>query len=276
VPSKIQYREREPIEEHFDALIIGSDQIWRKDSSSGAFDGRFFGDGFLDYNRLISYSASMGIVSFTEDDIKYLTHRLRRFSKISVRERALADRLFAMGFDVSVTMDPVFLLKKHDWISRLSLRPIRTSGKPYLFFYNHNYSRQAIRLVKRISKLRGLKVIEVNSFVRARNMRNLFHNAASPRRFLELMLHSDYVVTTSFHGAAFSVLFNKPFVALGMDHNFERVGTLLETTGLERFYISASQNVELFEPCDIDYSYANTRIASAVAASVDYLDLALR
>ncbi len=213
----------------YDLIIAGSDQIWNRKLTGGT-DPLYWG-AFLRSGKtaMVSYAASMedGLDGITEAEVrKYLP----RFNALSVREASLAQKLKALlpHTDVAVTADPTLLLRTEQWdeISAPALTDV-----PYLLFYQVRKSVKAYELARNLAERKGLKLVCLSAKVELENSMEVA--AASPEEFISLFRHASYVVTTSFHGTVFSVVFRKEFVCpLVDDGKNSRQDSLLSALGL--------------------------------------------
>lgn len=218
----------------FDAIVLGSDQIWNPQITEG-FDPVYFGDFKLPNKcKVISYAASVGSIKNIiglEDKFKML---LKHIDCISVREKSLADYVdtFAWGKLVSVVIDPVLLVGKNIFTS-MNLK--RKHNKPYLLVFrlsHHSYGEMLV-LANQIASQKGLDVIDLVSsseVLRNKKMRM----SETVEGFISLFMYADYVLTSSFHGTIFSLIFEKDFnTIISEDWTSERMISLLSLLGLE-------------------------------------------
>lgn len=213
----------------YDAIFYGSDQIWNPNITGGV-DHVYFGQGFG--NAKIAYGASDGGKLKVTSEIKRL---LQKFSALSVREKSIAEKFAGLGIRTSIVCDPVFLLSVDEW-RKVAVLP---HEKNYVFAYkvseNPFFDAEAEKIGKKLKK----KVIQV---VYVKHRRKFFCKSQkiiqgiSPFEFIGYIAAADFVLTTSFHGTAFSILFNRPFCALEIDSGSERITELLEAIGLEKRY----------------------------------------
>ena len=210
----------------YDYYISGSDQIWNTVPRDA--DNAYFLP-FVKTGKKIAYAPSFGQFSnikLTKDIQQYI----KDYDYISVREKYGQTLVGSItGEEPPVMPDPTLLLSVDEW-DTLAEKPIL--NEDYLFFYTLFASPQVIKVVKEISKRLNLKVVISN----VSNQYEIFSGfkkitTAGPREFLSLIKHAKFICVTSFHGAVFSILFNKPFFAInGMKDN--RVATLLQLTDL--------------------------------------------
>ena len=120
--------------EHFNCLISGSDQLWNPDIFGGLDTAYFlnFGDEGC---RRVSYAASAGSHTFSEEEIKLIKPLLKRYDAISVRETGLKKQIdHILGTDVQVVLDPTFLLTGEEWLKQIGdVRTLPQNG--YILLY---------------------------------------------------------------------------------------------------------------------------------------------
>ena len=238
----------------FDIVVYGSDQIWRynKFPKFVGYDPVYWGE-FPTNKRMkkVAYAASMGFARIIEGHEEILAKYLKNFDLISVREQQMCSLLQPMTEKtIYHVLDPVFLLDQLDWDLMVS-RKLHVPDK-YLLLYNLSNSLKAIELANKISKLHGYRVIEITGEIRP--FRNPFktRQSAGPMDFISLISKASFVISTSFHGVAFSLVYKKQFFALGMNDNADRVHSLLDCLQIPERYL---EHTHEFTNCpDINYS----------------------
>lgn len=257
----------------FDCVIYGSDQIWRKQSdiSNIGYNRWYFGSGNIVAPRKIAYAGSMGIIDADEQDKTFLSNSFKNFDFLSVREKDLYLFLNTLGYEPQVVSDPVFLLPKEQW--RILERKTFLKNDKYILFYNLLNKKESGELVSNIQKKTGLPVKEINMKLDFYHIGKRYVKCASIEEFLELIDRAEYVVSNSFHGVAFSIIFEKQFYAAGMGDKASRVLSLLQIAGIENRYVDAKISVD---PKDmIDYSVVRKNMMKLIEHSQMYLKNAL-
>lgn len=234
------------INNDFDLYIIGSDQVWRPiKGGTDKYDDIFFGEfNARKGKKVISYAASMGGIQGSRQSRKYFTERLEKFNYISVREDSLKKFLELLTKkEVKTVVDPTFLVEKKFWDSLLIKPKIKT---PYLLLYQVNRDEQASIVAKNIANYYNFKLIEVTSKVLLKNNKNKnLYQCASPQQFLGLIKYANFIVTTSFHGTAFSLIFEKPFLSIKLNKTSDcRIESLLKRVELSNRFINKNESVD--------------------------------
>ena len=273
VEKRIREFEVESIAKKYDALVCGSDQIWSRNKKlydrSDVFYLNFPYDG-----KKISYSASFGdSLKDDEKEIYEMVTYLKKFDYISVREQEARQYLKKGGIDASVCLDPTLLLNQARWES---LSPKPSVNEEYILYYSVNSRKYSISMAQKISKMTGLKVIELNPHPKSWNSGFKKQYSSGPKEFLGYIKHAKYVVTNSFHGTAFSIIFNKPFISVFDESNGKmirenRKANLLEAVGLESCMKVISSEVDLLLIENIDWKSVKNKLDDMVKKSIEYL-----
>lgn len=255
--------------EQYDMVVYGSDQIWRKQNLGGVgFDSWYFGSDNVQSLRKVVYAGSMGAVSLDSKDEAFVLQQMKNFDALSVRERDLHDFFSSKGIESQLVCDPVFLLSKNEWLEVASRK---STKKKYILFYNLLNSPNSVSFANQLSKKTGLPVIEINKVLNfSRFISRRYVSCASVEQFLGLISHAEYVVSNSFHGVAFSMLFERNFFAVGMGKKANRVVTLLQISGILDRYIDKDFPIDYDKP--ILYAVVNERINAIKQLSMCYLN----
>lgn len=191
----------------FDAYIVGSDQVWRKKITREYGIKTYFFDFLYDQQLLkIAFAASLGTNEneLSDNEIEELKHYYSKFDFTSVREESGAELLNQYRFDKpapTVLLDPTFLLSKDDYRNLINKgRTIPSSGNMFCYILDRNEHKR--KIINDESKKRDLK-----PFYASLNDECSF----SIYQWLRSFEDSEFIVTDSFHGVVFSIIFNKPF-----------------------------------------------------------------
>lgn len=254
-------------EKEYDLLIYGSDTIWERYKNHG-YDDAYWGSEKLRAKRKIAYSASASMHNFSEESDRLFREYLPRFDAVSVREdvlRAYLRRLTEVP--ILHTCDPVFLLDLGDYDAVMAGRIV---SEDYAVIYNRQLSRKLPEISRTVQEKTGLPVYILPGDGTLRSGEGeVLRNDMGPRQFLSMMRHASFVLAASFHAAAFSILFRKPFYCI-MKSGGERVESLLRSAGLEDRLIGHSSKIDLTNRVDYDAAYA--RLSGWIEASKAYLE----
>ncbi len=254
---------------NYDYIIYGSDQIWWKCKflTYKGFDLVYWGEYIPKAVKKIAYAPSMGSIDLNETDISQIKYWLTNFMAVSVREKQLSDTLFSIsGNYFPVVLDPVFFLDKSQWMKRCDEVPIRHE-KPYLLLYNLQNSLDARRVAISLAQRNKWKVVEIKQSF-CFDFSHYYDYTSGPIEFVSLFRDAKFIVTTSFHGTAFSVIFRKPFIVVGLKFAVDRVLSLLSMLNLDDRYISSmGEDFDL----RIDYSKVDPLLEAAKERSKNYI-----
>lgn len=251
----------------YDVYIMGSDQIWNPKITQG-FDSVFFGCFWFpkEDKKYISYAASMERTELSEGEKEFCSKVLDNFNAISVREKVLADLLQPLtARKVEVVLDPTLLLDKQVW-SKIARHP--KIKKKYVLVYQVRNGVNTMQIAKKVAEQINAIVIQVTGSSPYHNRRKLQHE--SPTQFLGLIQHAACVVTTSFHGTAFSMIFNRPFYYVeSADGHDSRAKSLLSGVGLEERIIQVNDS-PIFNRTD--YDMVNDKLTEWRIQSLKFLE----
>lgn len=254
---------------NFDAFIVGSDQVWRPRYSHGRLDDMFlcFSEGMR--VKRIAYAASFGTENweFNEEQTNKYRHFISLFNAISVREDSaieLCQRYFKK--DAVHVLDPTMLLTKDDYLKIILPTKTKESSK-YLFYYILDNNEKKEQIVKEYAERLHLNTITV----RAKNesSKEIKQRIQPPLEdWLAAISKADYVITDSFHGTVFSIIFNRPFtVILNKERGSTRIDSLLKCFNLENRLYKAVNNVNTA----IDWNKVNFILSAKRKMSTDFL-----
>lgn len=274
---RIRENELSQLTNSYDCLICGSDQIWSQDPKLYDKSDAYF-INFPYRGRRVSYAASFGDkIEHTKDITEKVINYVNKFDYVSVREDEARCYLKNNGINAEVVVDPTLLIKSDEW-KKIAITPKITDK--YILYFSVNSRKYSIHIAKKISKETGLKVIEINPHPKSWNSGFEKHYSAGPREFLGYILHSEYVVTNSFHGTVFSTLFNKKFVAAFDQVNGEiktesRKESLLRKVGLLDVMTTENNDIDYKMLENINWNLVNKKIAELRMRSLKYLENAI-
>ncbi|MGF1872895.1 MULTISPECIES: polysaccharide pyruvyl transferase family protein [Photobacterium] len=259
----------------FDIYVYGSDQIWRVYDMTDypRPDLVYLGKNTPETAKRIAYAASMGQVNNQTLEDESVNNLLRRFDSLGVREKSLMQAISKINsLNVQQVLDPTFLVPKTHWEEMIRDIP-RICEKPYLLFYSLINSDESRILANKICEEKGLKLIEINGFeTLSGHFKSGVIQSAGPLDFLKLIYDAEYIVSTSFHGVVFSILFEKNFYACGMGNHVARVASLLEVLELNERLVDLG-NAEI---SSIDYSNSRSILKSLIDDSILFIENSLQ
>lgn len=242
-----------------DFFIAGSDQIWRPSSCHPVFFLDFVAEG----QKRISYAASMGSTRIPENKKDIFTELVNSFDCISVREADNAEAIATVSDKpVSIHIDPAFLLSKEEWQKYSKPYPIK---KPYILLYALYWDKALNKQIKALHKKTGYDVVAIcNGLSKVWANKKLFD--VDPGQFIWLIDNAESVISSSFHGVSFSIIFNKKLAAVINPALPSRITNLLDMLGV--------QNSSITEVCSHNtafFSNTNSIIQSKKEEALKYL-----
>ncbi len=260
-------KELDSLNDSADAFVCGSDVIWNPQFNNGC------GAYYLDFARKYKFSYA---ASFGKADAEAVTEQaagwLRGLDAVSCREQRAAKIIASVtGKMPPVVADPIFLLKRERW-EKILHEDKRPLPEHYIFAYNTYQDPVYEAVIKKLSEQTSLPVIRATwKLKNALGQRML--TVQTPERWLRLLANADYVVTNSFHGTGFAVLFHRRFFSIAPGSSEQganvRIWDLLARLGLEGRIISS----EADEICtdEEDYTLADIRLEELRQESAEYL-----
>lgn len=253
----------------FDYIVIGSDQIWNKNYNGN--DKIWFAqiDG-VNNVKYITYAASAGdVMNFPikRDKIK---NELSNFIYVSVREQELANVL-SDYINVECVLDPSLLLPPDIWKKFYNILPRRK--KNYIVTYQAREDYNVFRIAKELARQLNCEIITTDFCESSFNSFSK-HKILSPIEFISLIKNAKCVVTTSFHGTAFSIITKTPFYTIRLNDNADlRSESLLNSLGLIDRFVEKDW-IPIYK--DIDFTEATKKLDVLRRDSQQKLNKALR
>ena len=208
-----------------EALIVGSDQVWRY-----SYNSHYIEDMYLDFAkaypcRKIGYGVSFGVEKwdYPEAKTEIVRELVKQFDAVSVRERSAVKLCKEnLGIDARVVLDPTLLLESSEY--ECFCKKQETGSEPYLAAYVLDKSPDKDAIIESIAKEQGLAVKEMT----------VSNNGCSIEDWLSSIKNAEYVVTDSYHGTLFSITFKKPFkLFINKERGADRFLTIFERLGIK-------------------------------------------
>ena len=248
-----------------DVYICGSDQIWNSKFRNGK-DPAFYLD-FVPKNKVKSSYAASFATEEIDNELKEITkERIERIDFIGVREVSALNILENLGINHGIqVMDPVFLLSKEEWINMTY--EIDTQEK-YIFVYDFDGN----ELIKEVSlKLAKEKKLKIYTVFKSDYSDKVIKNMG-PIDFISYIKNAEFVISNSFHGTAFSIIFEKQFAVVNRKESINtRMRDLLSVLKIENRLISEKYNFNNLIK-DVNYKEVNKYVNERLEISKAYLD----
>jgi len=268
------YRER-----RFDAFVVGSDQVWRPRYSPSILNFYLdFLDDIKSPAKRIAYAASFGVDDweYTSEQTKKCKNLAQKFDAISVRENSAVELCTEkLGVTAQCVVDPTLLLEPEDY------KPlIAESGESHhagcVLSYVLDPAPEKRAIADSAGRVLGAEVFSIKpeytiTQVRAKNISQC--RFPSVETWLRAFHDASFIVTDSFHGTVFSILFNKPFIAVGNSaRGMAQFESLLSQFGLTERLIADSRAVstELLQS-QIDWDAVNFKREALASAGRNFL-----
>lgn len=262
----------------YDRYVVGSDQIWRAAYLRYFCPVDYFFLSFLPEEirrKSFSYSASFGSDEWegTLEESLHCSELLKQFKAVSVREfSGLTICKEVFGVDAVQMPDPTLLVGLEDYELVINSEKTRVPKAPYFASYVLDDSDETSRLVDRVEKDTGLYHQRLLPKSSARKRCDRFYCTVA--QWLRYLRDCESVVTDSFHGCVFSIIYNKPFVCLGNEgRGMARFDSLFKTFGLEDRLVLSRDRKEVLRVLDtpIDWDRVNAIHESERQRGLDFL-----
>ena len=273
------------VNERYDWVILGSDQLWNLDIKKGIWNfdktgqliisvvdnshGLIPKSQFLDFvkgPRKGAYGPSTGNDVWPNEFRGEIKELLSDFSFIGVREKQAVSMVQSLvEVPVHWSLDPVFLLDKTAW-AKIARKP--KEKKDYIFEYCIIKSPLLRTITEKLSEMTGLPIIESHIDLRRHvpSAQRMPHPSADT--WLGYLMNAKYVVTDSFHGCAFSINTNKDFYT-AVTINGTRIYSILELFGLQNRVLKSIDEIDLSKT--IDWNQVNVKLEDRRKECQDWL-----
>ena len=255
------------LNENYDAFVCGSDVIWSPKFNAGS--GAYFLKFATKY--AFSYAASFGTTELSNEYLSSLQDKLSNLRQISLREQSGVE-IVEKYTDYSAVrvVDPVILFDQKEWNNMLSL-PDNREGE-YIFVYAAYRNELVDRFVESLQKKTGLKVIR--GIYGPRQSFDYRQYPPSPEKWIQQLRDARYVVTNSYHGTLFAVLFHKNFYTVledtGLGNISFRMREFLSSVGLESRILNTVPE-DLCVDTAADYEEVDVKVEAHRSAALEYL-----
>ena len=253
--------------ENIDKIIVGSDQVWNMDITF--HDYSFFLDFCNDKKKKVAYAPSFGNDNVYDEERIRIGELLSEFSYLSAREKRGCELIKELtGKQVPMVCDPTFLLDENEW--REISRRFKYKNK-YVLLYTIKPSIDLYKKAIKFAKKHNMEIVIIGG-----KLRNYFCGkekhvfGVGPAEFLGLVDNAEYIFTNSFHGTAFSIIFNKNFYVEYSSNTNIRLVNLIEITGLTQCIVKKDcDTINEYE--FIDYKKVKNELQKVIEVLKSYL-----
>lgn len=258
----------EALNDRIDLFISGSDQVWNLNCSGGK--KCYFLPFVKDNNKKCSYAVSFG-TDYPQLDDEYKEF-IRQFNKIAMRESSGCTYVKdVIGRENVRVLDPTLLLRASEWDNLLKTENIKAPKGRFILIYEVVNGKNMEEFAQKLEKEKGLPVYCITASNRIKKGIKTIRSAG-PIDWLSLIKNSEYVITNSFHGLVFSLIFNKQFFVELLPPpaaTNARMIEMLSSVGLENRVIDEHSQISNFD--QISYENVNRTLSIARENSINYI-----
>lgn len=288
ISPSLKAHEMKLLNRYCDAFLMGCDQVWNYAIAKNFGLNNYF-DYVADDKKKLSYASSFGHnTSFTPTEMMPVVTKLfHRFDAVSVREEDAVQVLKnEFGVEGTQVVDPVFLLEQEEYDAIIADSKAQESEK-YLLSYILDPTPEIREALLYVAKKKNLKLINMldgygyRSFEKNKeklNLPNIVENLDAPT-WLWYIKNAEFVITDSCHGASFSLVFERPFVAIAnKERGVSRFESLVDVFGIRDRYIHDVKRLQREEKLleEMDYSGIRRIFAMEKKRSLEWLKNALQ
>lgn len=255
------------VRDGYSFFISGSDQVWSP--IAAGFDPVYFLP-FAKDTQKYSYAASIGTDKLSNEQLDEYKKRLKGFRFLSVREYSAQKLLGNLDVDreVFVHVDPTLLLGRENWNQLCGKMPDNIPDD-YLLLFNVEKPIKDVNFAKKIAKERGLSVVYINERTLKKDKDVIYLEGLSPDTFLTLFANAKIVVTNSFHGTVFSIIFQKEFY-VEIENKKQRNVRVQNLLNELKIYKSDINECDETKDAKIDWNYVSQILECKRADATQY------
>ena len=249
-----------------DRYICGSDQVWNPYITMGVSYSYFLCFEKNSLNK-IAYAPSFGTDGLSRFAEMRIGKNIKEFAFLSVREKTGQELIKKMtGREADRLIDPTFLIEKSQW-EKLGRNPL-SSDEPYILLYIMQRDEEVYAYAKKIKEQKGLRIVEISRYGYQPGFIDEILVDVGPLEFLGLFRDASFICTNSYHGLAYSVIFEKDFFLMKCKRFSARINNLLEMLKIEA---SLEDSDQATLSADYDREYVRETIAAERERAVRYL-----
>lgn len=257
-------------DENISGFVCGSDTIFCINEFKGFVEG-YYANFDCMRGKSVSYAASFGDPTFSEQDYLSLNERLKNFKALGIRENNMLPYVREhVTVRTEHTIDPTLLAESSLYNSIIAKPQIE---EKYILLYSRRYNNNMEQYAEKMAKEKGLKLVEISIRSTNKEKGHIMRYDAGVEEFLSLVKHAECVITNSFHGVIFAVQLRTPFYCFSREQGNTKIREVLDLFGLlNRLMVSGEE----FIPSEIDFDDVHERIAFARESAKNYLHYALQ
>jgi len=256
----------------YDTYICGSDQVWNESFTLGA-EGKptlsYYLDFVKDGKKRISYATSFGTDKLSEKVINLVKPELEKYNNISVRENSGKDIIENLGLHASTVVDPTLLIEKETYEELIYNQTIKEKYQLFSYILHSNQT-----IAGEVNDYLFNKYFDINIDKRYNQ------EPISIFEWIYNLKNSKFVLTNSFHGVVFSLIFHTPFIVIlveGLRMN-DRITTLLNSVGLGNRIIDSFNKIKIDELMEnsINWENVDCKVQQMRRESIAFIERALK
>lgn len=265
---------------NYEAVVVGSDQVWTPLSLPTKFFNLLFVD---DSVRKVAYASSFGVSSIPKFQQEATGAFLDRFHAIGVREQSGKKIVDSLSHKTAtVVADPTMLLDHNEWSEEIKDTRI-DMNEPYIFCYFLGTNMEARKAANELKTKTGLKIVTLRHMDEYVPEDESFGDYApynvDPNGFLTYIKNAEYVLTDSFHCSAFSLQFHKRFMTFyrfaqgSVTGRNSRIDSLFNVLGVNKEHIYSGDVMKVEAP--LDWESIDEKLRRLREESIEFLKRSL-
>ncbi len=277
-PSLYTLNKRPPI---YDIYITGSDQVWNPKTLNN--DPCFYLCFAPKEKKKIAFSASFTITRLDDKYKPLIKKRLSEYKYIGIREKKGIDIIKDLHLPNNIlimnTCDPTLLLTQKDYDSLIKNPDIHIEGHyilVYMLMYAFNPYPALEYVLKELQDKTGYNIVVIGDRRFKYHKPYQFIKGIGPSEFLWLVKHASYIVTSSFHGTMFSLIYRKPFYAISPHNEDSRIKDILEIIKLDNRIIFCENKTPLITTSNPYTLQVESLLTKFISSSKDFLGEAIK
>lgn len=255
------FTHKEVQRKHYDAIVIGSDEVWNFNNPLFNFnyDPIYFGHN-LSVNKIIAYAPSFGNVSVKSKVPQGVIEGLKRFNAVSVRDensQRIIEKI--LGYKPDIVLDPTFLYN-------FDGEEIEPPYKNYILVYATGLKQKYIEKLKEFGRKQNKKIISIGY---KNNWCSINVITLDPFEWLGYFKNADYVITNTFHGSIYSVIYKKQFISIPHRSKKNKIMSFAKLLSLKNIFIDGDLSLLLNKR--VEYDKVIEKIDFLQKKSIKYL-----
>lgn len=256
----------------YDVFISGSDQILNT-TLTGNSEAYYL--KFVKNSKKISYASSFGREHITEYENNLITTELITFDNISVRENSGKQIIQEIAnIDATLVVDPVFLLDECEWETRANDN--LNIPDNYIFVYSMENSEIIEQIVELVRKEYNLPIIFVRGGGKKYRIKGIEDKICGPEDFLGYIKNAKVIITNSFHGTAFSLIFKRDFLCIAHSSRNTRLENLMRMVDMQDYIIDHSVSKNEVKKYLVHGEKCKEKLKSYIEDSKKFLEISIK